>query len=82
MNNRFGELYTRPYFCGYIGRKSHKSYCHTHDEILGRFGGSIVYHGPMSGIFSAAMGDYGYLCRSAELPVILAMAEFALQKTS
>jgi hypothetical protein len=80
MNNRFGELYTRPYFAGYIGRKSHKPYLHTHAEILEHFGGSIVRHEPMSGIFSAAMGDYGYICRSPELSTILALAEFAHQK--
>ncbi len=82
MNNRFGALYTRPYFCSYIGRKSHKPYLHTRQEILAKFGGLIVYHGPMSGIFAGAMGDYGFLCRSAELPPILAVAEFAHQKTA
>jgi len=82
MNNRFGALYTRPYFCGYIGRKSHKLYLHTHKEILAQFGGTIVLHAPMSGIFSAAMGDYGYVGRSAELAPILALAQFAHQKAA
>ncbi len=82
MNNRFGELAARPYFCAYIGRKAHKPYLHTHKEIMAKFGASVVYHGPMSGIFAGAMGDYGYICRSAELPPILAVAEFAHEKAA
>jgi hypothetical protein len=82
MNNRFSAPYTRPYHCCYIGRRSHKLYVHKHDEVLRRFGGRIVYHAPMSGIFSAAMGDYGYLARSPDLNEIIALAEFIRAKAA
>ncbi len=82
MNNRFGALVTRPYHCIYIGRKTYKRYLHTPAEVLEQWGPFIVSQAPMSGIFSAAMGDYGYLARAASLPDLLAAAEFILAKAA
>jgi len=70
VNNRFDSRFSWPYYCGYIGRKSNKPYAHSHKEILARFGQRIVHHEPISGVFSAALGDYGYLVRSPDLDEI------------
>jgi hypothetical protein len=80
VHNRFTANYTRPYHCCYISRKSSKRYTHTHDEIMAVFGDCILHHETISGIFSAALGDYGYLARSPNLDEIIAIADF-IQKT-
>jgi hypothetical protein len=42
-----------------------------HQEIMQRFGGLIVHHEPIHSVFSAAIGDFGYLARSADLDELL-----------
>ena len=76
VNNRFEAQYSRPYHCCYIGRKAHKNYCHTNDEIIQKFGEKIVHHEPINSIFSNALGNYGYLVRSPKLEDIFEMAKF------
>jgi biotin carboxylase len=77
--NRFTAQYTRPYHCCYISRKFRKSYAHTHEQIMDNYGHLIIHHEPISGIFSAALGDYGYLARSPDLDVIFEVAEYIHQ---
>lgn len=76
VHNRFTAHYERPYHCAYIGRKSRKSYAHNHEEIMGAYGRMIVHHEPINSIFSAALGDFGYLARSADLEELLALGRF------
>ncbi len=77
VHNRFTDEYSRKYHACYIGRKSRRSYAHTHKEIMNRFGPNrIVQHERMSGVFSAALGDEGYLARSKNLDEILEIAHF------
>ena len=76
VRNEFNATVTRPYHCGYIGRKLRKNYVRSHAEILAAFGGSIVHHEEINSIFRAAIGDYGYLARSPRLEEILAIARF------
>lgn len=80
VHNRFTAEYTRKYHCCYVGRKMNKLYLHSHEEILSTLGEHIVHHEQISGVFSAALGDYGYLIRSPELSEIHSMAEY-IQKT-
>ncbi len=82
VNNRFEGRNDRPYHCAYVGRKENKPYRHTHDEILRELGSNIVHHEAISGIFSAALGNYGYLIRSPELTEIERMAAFIQEKES
>lgn len=65
----------RPYHCCYIGRKQNKNYLYSHTQVIERFHPAIVYHGDISGIFSVALGNYGYLIRSPDLEEIVFMAE-------
>lgn len=62
-----------PYHCAYIGRKSRKNYAHNHHEIMGAYGQLVVHHEPINSVFSAALGDFGYLARSADLAELLAL---------
>jgi biotin carboxylase len=68
--------YTHKYYCGYVGRKSNRSYAHNEQEILACYGDKISHHEPISGVFSAALGNYGYLVRSPELDEVLSIARF------
>jgi hypothetical protein len=68
--------YTHKYYCCYIGRKSNRSYVHTEEEILSAFKDKISHHEAISGVFSAALGNYGYIARSPELEEVLAIAKF------
>lgn len=80
VHNRFTAEYSRPYHCCYVGRKSNRLYVHSQDQIRDELGSNLVAYEPISGIFSRALGDYGYLIRSPELHEIIAMAEF-IQET-
>jgi hypothetical protein len=73
------STYARPYHCCYVSRKANKNYKFTHEEILAAFGDRVVDHENISGIFSAALGNYGYLIRSANLSEIIEMADYIQQ---
>jgi len=74
--NSFNATYQRKYHCAYISRKSNRSYAYSHEQILSQFQEQIVHHQIISGVFSAALGDYGYLVRSPDLADIHAMAGY------
>lgn len=76
VHNRFTDKATRPYHCAYIGRKYNRHYTHPHEDILQAFGEKIVHHEAISGVFSAALGDYGYLARTPDLDEVHQMAAF------
>ena len=76
VRNEFAAVLSRPYHCGYIGRKRGKEYAHSHREILDAFGHCIPHHEEIHSIFRAAIGDYGYIARSRDLDEILAAARF------
>ena len=68
--------YTQKYYCCYVGRKSNRPYAHTQEEILGAYKDKISHHEAISGVFSAALGNYGYLVRSPDLDEIFSIAKF------
>lgn len=76
VHNTFNASFSRKYHCVYVGRKYNRGYAHSHDQILNTFGTRIVHHEGMSGLFSAALGDYGYVARSPDLSEIHAIAEY------
>jgi phosphoribosylaminoimidazole carboxylase (NCAIR synthetase) len=77
VHNKFTAIYTRPYHCCYVGRKGHIRYAHSHNEIVSELDPSkLVHHQPISGIFSAALGNYGYLLRSPDMNDFLKMVEY------
>lgn len=76
IHNRFTSEYSRKYHCGYIGRKMNRAYRYSHEQVLAAFGEKVVHHEHVSGIFSAALGNFGYLVRSPDLDEIYEMAEY------
>jgi hypothetical protein len=74
--NEFAASWSRPYHCGYIGRKWSKRYAHSHEEILRAFGRLVAHHEEMNSIFRQAIGDYGYLVRSKDVEEVLAAARY------
>lgn len=72
IHNRFSVKYSRPYHCAYIGRKHRIKYTNLHEEVIRALGPAIVYHAPISGVFSSALGDYGYLVRARTVAEIQA----------
>ena len=56
----------RPFHAVYVGRKE-RHYVLSHDEIMARYGESIVKHSVMPDVFKPVMGVYGYLLRDPDL---------------
>jgi biotin carboxylase len=67
VRNEFQATYNRKYHCCYIGRKSNKRYVRAHEDVVKELGLMLVFHTPVSGVFRSAIGDYGYLVRSANM---------------
>jgi len=65
--NTFKEDYQRKYHVAYVGRKWKFDYKHTQEEIIDFCGDNLVYHREVSGVFSPALGNYGYLVRNPEM---------------
>ncbi len=78
--NRFEASVTRPYYCAYLGRRTQNEYAHPIQEILAAFPGKVSHYEPVSGIFAAAIGDYGILVRSPEREEIDEMAGYILER--
>lgn len=76
VNNHFVEHYNRKYYSCYVGRKYHKPYAHSHDDVLDAFGYCIAHHEPVTPVFSLAMGDYTYLVRTPDKDEMLAAAHY------
>jgi biotin carboxylase len=76
LNNRFVDIYTRKYHGCYVGRKSSKTYRHTHDQIMLALGPLVVHHERIPVVFSTAMGDYTYILRTSDYGEMIAAAEF------
>ena len=76
LTNTFKADYSRKYHCCYVGRKVNRNYLHSHIDILNSFSDKIIHHEQISGVFSAALGDYGYLLRSPDMQEIKKMVDF------
>lgn len=76
VHNHFTSKTTRPYHCCYVGRKFNRGYAHSHSDILKRLGEKLCHHESISGVFSAALGNYGYLVRSPDLDEIYDMVKY------
>lgn len=68
--------HSHKYFCCYVGRKFRRVYAHSHEDVLGYLADHVVHHEPISGAFSNALGNYGYLIRSVDLNEIMDMAKY------
>jgi len=80
VNNRFDAVVTRPYHCGYVGRRLNRSYLHSHEEVLAALPGYIVHTEAVSGVLTPAMGDQSYLVRSPDLGELYEIVSWILEK--
>jgi hypothetical protein len=76
LHNHFNAQVTQRYHCGFVGRKNHKSYKHSHAEILGTCGTWLLQEGQLSPIFRRAMGDHYYILRSSDEDELLELMQF------
>ncbi len=60
----FNADISRRHVCHYAGRKYGKPYTYSVDEILSRHGATIAHHQAIDSIFSAAIGNYGFIIRT------------------
>ncbi len=78
--NRFDATVERPYNCFYLGRKNCYSYLQTPEEVVDKYPEQVVYHSPIASIFSAAIGNYGFVVRTPDLEEGFEILEFAMAK--
>jgi hypothetical protein len=71
--------YTRNYHCCYASRKSTHNYVHRHADILARYGEVMLQVESVPGVFSSALGDVGYIFRSASLDQMMEIVRFIHQ---
>jgi hypothetical protein len=57
----------RPWCVLYAGRKNIRQYRLSHEEVMDRYGDLVLHHTGIEPAFAAALGDHGYVLRSAEL---------------
>ncbi len=69
-HDRFEAEYRRPYHCLYVGRKGHRRYSLTHEEVLRSYPELLVHHEPINPVLAPAIGEYGYLLRSPDLETL------------
>lgn len=58
--------FERKFHCCYASRKNGLPYLHSHDDILARYGGHMCQVDRVPGVFASALGDMGYIFRSAD----------------
>ena len=76
--NQFSAEYSRPYHCGYIGRKWHLDHRLSHGDVLRMYAPFICHHEAISPVMAPAIGDYAYLVRSPDLTVLQQIIEGVL----
>jgi hypothetical protein len=76
VHRRTDLPYTRKYHCCYASRKNNRPYRHGHEDIMTRYGDVMVQAASVPGVFSSALGDIGYIFRSAKLDDIFEIINF------
>lgn len=79
--NEFRAEITRPYNCMYIARKCHKNYVHSIDDIKNKYGENLVDIQSVPGVFSAIMGNEGYIFKTTDLDKMFEIIQY-LRKTN
>jgi hypothetical protein len=77
INGRTTPLeYERKYHCCYVSRKNRFNYVYSHQAIMERYGSSILEVQSVPGVFSAALGDIGYIFRTEHEQDIIEITSF------
>ncbi|MEI6667469.1 MAG: carboxylate--amine ligase [Acidobacteriota bacterium] len=64
------------WFCAYIGRKHRTVYRSSHEEVVQHCGPWLVHHQGLDDVFSAAIGNHGYILKSGSLAELEGAAAF------
>ncbi len=73
---------SRPYYALWAGRRTGRPYELSHEQVLERFRPMLLHHDGIDDVFSAAMGNYGYVVRGPSLEPLLEAARAILAKTA
>ncbi len=79
INNKMTASFARKYHVCYVSRKFNKNYVLSHEQVLDKFGSSIIHHDNVPGALAPALGNYGYILRGKDLEPVLA-AQREIQK--
>ncbi|OQB01833.1 MAG: argininosuccinate lyase [Chloroflexi bacterium ADurb.Bin222] len=77
--NSFTQPLTRPYHCAFVGRKQHRPYRYSHEEVLELAAPLLIHHQRLEPLFIRAMGDYAYVLRSPDLDALQQTIRIILQ---
>ncbi len=81
VHGHVGQRFERSWYVAYVGRKDRYAYVRSQDEVCARWGGLIVHQEPVNDVFSAAIGNYGFILRSPELaPLAEAAADIQAKR--
>ena len=71
VHGRFEAAITRAHACLYVSRRDGRRYALDHAAVLDRFAALLIHETRMESIFSAAIGDHGYVLRGPELEPLI-----------
>lgn len=74
--NKFNAKLTRPYNCFYIAHKNEKNYVHSEQETREKYGKQLVDIQHVPGVFSAIMGDQGYIFKTETMEEMYEIIDF------
>jgi len=80
VHGKVMERFERPWCVAYVGRKDRFRYALSVQDVLSRFGSLVVHHEQVNDVFSAAIGNYGFILRSPRLEELAAAAGAIQQK--
>ena len=73
-------LYERKYHCCYASRRNMNQYRNSHEAVMARYAPYMVQTVSVPGVFSSALGDFGYIFRSPDMVQIEEIVRF-IQET-
>ena len=82
VHQRSGLSYERRYHCCYASRKRIYAYTFSHNDVLSRYGHLMLQVESVPGVFSSALGDVGYIFRSASLDQVMEIVRFIHKTTA
>jgi hypothetical protein len=81
VRGRVQARFDRPWYVAYVGRKHRRRYALSLDQVRDRFRELRVHDEPVNDVFSAAIGNHGFVLRAPELAP-LAEAAAAIQQVA
>lgn len=67
------------YYCPFAGRRDHREYVHSHDEVLKKFKNSLCMAERMPDVLAPAMGNQVYIAKFKTKEAMMKFYKFALE---